>query len=349
MATADTQPRTNRRRDTRKLFIWLDQVKGDPELSPVAFLVAYEIGQHFNSRHGGAAWPSSLTIASDIRMSQRSVLRAAKLLEQRGHLKIDPGKPGRGHSNRYFMVLQKGPPAHLNAALKPAPAPVFRTSRKPASEALKPAPAPKNYLEPPMGTLSAFPIEERERSLSLAHPPGAPAPVGGAPEKQEVIVDRFAELWTIWSSARSWPDSDDDEAAARRAFALACSDDDIAGNIIAAARAWIAAVEPRFLAKLSKWLTGRGWEKQPPARRQRRGGKPALAEMMLRWGQSWARSSRSRRSTFSGRSTSLPKMPTTSSRATPTYKICSAPSGNRRPHSKTARWSARSSTASERC
>jgi hypothetical protein len=57
-------PATKTANRTRRLFVWLDQVKADPELSPVAFMVAYEIGQHFDHRHGGTAWPSSLTPAS---------------------------------------------------------------------------------------------------------------------------------------------------------------------------------------------------------------------------------------------------------------------------------------------
>lgn len=113
MATANIQTRTNRRRETRKLFVWLDQVRSDPELSPSAFKVAYEIGQHFNSRHGGAAWPSSLTVATNIGVGKATVIRVVQQLRQRGHLEIDPGKAGRGHSNQYFMVVRKGAAALL--------------------------------------------------------------------------------------------------------------------------------------------------------------------------------------------------------------------------------------------
>jgi hypothetical protein len=290
MTTTDTQ-RTNRRRDTRKLFVWLNQVRADPVLSPVAFLVAYEIGQHFNARHGGAAWPSSLTIASNIRMSERSVIRAAKLLAQRGHLKIDPGKAGRGHSNQYFMVLQKGAAAHLKQAGKPAPAQVSKASRKPASVALKPAPAQENYLEPSMGPPSAVPIDGGESgSRALTVIPASALAVGGALEQERALIeDRFPGLWALWSSARSWPDSDVDEATARRCFDLACRDAD-PDDIIAAARAWVSAVEPRYVSTLSKWLLACGWLKRPPARRQRDGGKVSLSALALEIGSQWGRS-----------------------------------------------------------
>jgi hypothetical protein len=279
--TTNTQPRINRRRDARKLFVWLNQVRGDPELSPVAFMVAFEIGQHFNSRHGGAAWPSSLTIASNIRMSERSVIRAAKLLAQRGHLKIDPGKAGRGHSNQYFIVLQKGAAAHLKPAPKPAPAQVFRSSRKPASVALKPAPAQENYLEPSMGTLPAFPIGERERSLAFACPAGAPAPIVGAPEEGKEAVDRFSELLAIWKR----PHGDEDEAAAWTAFVVICREDpEIADEIIASARRWVTAKaqEPEFLKPLEKWLARGAWKNLPPSPKPKRnGGKVALSPIGL--------------------------------------------------------------------
>jgi DNA-binding transcriptional MocR family regulator len=118
MATTSRKTRINRRRDTRKLFVWLDQVRSDPELSSSAFKVAYEIGQHFNSGHGGAAWPSSLTIATNIGVGKATVIRMVQQLRERGHLKIDPGKAGRGHSNQYFMVVRKGSAAHPKPAAK---------------------------------------------------------------------------------------------------------------------------------------------------------------------------------------------------------------------------------------
>jgi hypothetical protein len=282
---------TNRRRDARKLFVWLDQVRGDPELSPSAFKVAYEIGQHFNARHGGAAWPSSLTIATNVGLGKTTVIRVVQQLRERGHLKIDPGKAGRGFSNQYFMVVRKGAAAYPKPAAKTCASAGSqdadkRSTSEPFAEPIKgPFSTPKgppvdlNYLEPPMGPPSAVPKEERESELALADIPGAPAPVGGALEEgKEVAVDRFPDLWALWSSRRSWPD--DDEATARRSFVLECREAQ-PSDIMAAAQAWVSAVEPRYLPKLSKWLLGRGFLKLPPARRQRHGGNPALAERLL--------------------------------------------------------------------
>jgi hypothetical protein len=287
MATTDTTPRTNRRRDTRKLFVWLNQVKADAELSPVAFLVAYEIGQHFNARHGGAAWPSSLSIATNIRMSERSVIRAAKLLAQRGHLKIDPGKAGRGHSNQYFMVLQKGAAAHLKPVAKPAPAQVSKASRKPASVALKPAPAQENYLEPSMGPPSAVPIDGRENgSRALTVIPAVALAGGGAPEGKEVAVDRFADLWALWSSARLI-NKDQHKAEAWRVFAIVCRDEAPHDEIMSRARRYLAgkADDRQRIYQLADWLSNDNWRKPPPSPQpQRNGGKVSLSSLALEIG-----------------------------------------------------------------
>jgi Helix-turn-helix domain len=272
---ATTQPRTNRRRDTRKLFDWLNQVKADREVTPSAFLVAFEIGQGFNAEYGGAAWPSSLTIAKAVGLSEPSIIRIVRQLAQRGHLKIDPGKQGAGHSNRYFMVL------------KTSTSEGFRTAQKTSIRVKKTSTGgydlSKNHLQ---GDAKASPQGEREngsRALTVI-PVSAPAPVGGALEGKEG-VDRFSDLWALWSSARSWPDNGWDELAARQSFVITCreADPDV---VIAAARAWVGVVEGRYLSTLAKWLLGRGWLKRPPARRQRN-GKDALARELSEFSSQW--------------------------------------------------------------
>ncbi|MET4016055.1 helix-turn-helix domain-containing protein [Bradyrhizobium sp. S3.2.12] len=299
MASTDSKTRTNRRRETRNLFVWLDQIRGDPDLSPVAFKVAYEIGQHFNARHGGAAWPSSLTIAANVGVGKATVIRAVRQLRERGYLNIDPGKAGRGHSNQYFMGMPKGASPHLKPAArtragagsrnakKRSISEPFREPIKGPFETQKGPPVDLNYLEPPMGPPSAVPKGERERSRSLACIPGAPAPVGGAREEgkeavDRLVVDRFAELLAIWR--RPWGE---DDAAAHRALAVACREAD-PDDIIAAARAWVSAVEPRFLKPLATWLTNGLWQNQPPQRKPtRNGGKVSLSALALEIGNQY--------------------------------------------------------------
>ncbi len=99
--------RTKRSRDDRRKFLWLDQVKADKKLPRSAFVVAFELMDGFNAEFGGAAWKSIETLAKETRLSEPSIVRITRQLAQHGHLRIEPGKAGRGgrgHSNRYFMV-----------------------------------------------------------------------------------------------------------------------------------------------------------------------------------------------------------------------------------------------------
>jgi hypothetical protein len=77
----------------------------------------------------------------------------------------------------------------------------------------------------------------------------------------------------------------DDDAAACRSFASSYRNGTDPGDIIDGARAWVAAADaPRFLPALVKWLDGRGWQNDPPKRRQRQrrnGGKVSLVEIAL--------------------------------------------------------------------
>jgi hypothetical protein len=288
---------------TCKHFQWLNQIKADRELLPSAFIIAFEIGQHFNRKRGGAAWPSYLTIANAVGLDEATVVRLVRRLHQRGHIKIEPGKRGRGHPNRYFMVVQKPARAQVSQKIKPA------------SEPLKPAPTQENLLEPLMGNAKAFPHKvERDRANAHAPLDVAGALKGAAPSFEEedaskkenpcntendarfsekggeknvvttfsrspetsadasnVVVlgaDTFAELAEIW--ARPWAD---DEAVDRMAFAKALREGADPAEIVEAAKCWAAAADaPRYLQPLAKWLNGRGWEKAPPTRRRRHHG-----------------------------------------------------------------------------
>lgn len=124
---------------TRDVFAWLDQVMADPGLPPSAKTVAYAIGQHIN-RQSGEAFPSTDRIAACIAMSQATVIEMVRRLEAAGHLGVDPGSPGRGHSNRYRMI-RKPQFAEVSGSSKPQPAKVSAKLRKPQPAELKPQPA----------------------------------------------------------------------------------------------------------------------------------------------------------------------------------------------------------------
>jgi len=261
---------------TRRVFAWLAEIKTDRRMRPATFLVAYEIGQHFNAKYGGEAWPGYQTIADATGVSKRTVIRMVRLLVAGGYLKVERGSAGRGQSNRYWMTAPKGAPAHL-----------FGAREKGASEARKGAPGHLNYLEPSSGAPKGAPNRERESALRASDPPmGARAVEGGAPNEEgkqnatrhlPMKVDRFAELRAAWP--RPWIDNDEEEA--RSAFARACEEGAEPDEIIAGARTWGAAVDARYLPKLTAWLIGRGWTKPPPPKRARRGERqPSLVETM---------------------------------------------------------------------
>jgi hypothetical protein len=132
---------------TIELFAWLNRIKADADLPPSAFKVAFEIGQYFN-RTTGEAWPSTETIGRGIAMSQATVINMAGRLAAAGHLHIEPGRPGRGHSNRYRM-LEKPTKFHVT---KPQRAEVSKTGKTSGSatenlrtEQIKPQPADMNH------------------------------------------------------------------------------------------------------------------------------------------------------------------------------------------------------------
>jgi hypothetical protein len=131
-----------RTQHTRDLFAWLNQVKADGDLPPSAFKVAFEIGQHVN-RKSGEAFPSSDRIAARISMSQATVIAMVRQLQTNGHLSVDPGRAGRGHSNHYRMILKPQQPEVLEApkidTAKPQPA-------EPQPAKIKPQPADMNHF-----------------------------------------------------------------------------------------------------------------------------------------------------------------------------------------------------------
>lgn len=95
---------------TRDKFVWLDQVNADPEVTPLAFRVAYVIASHLN-RKTGSAWPSIATIAARVHKSPRSTQDTVTNLIKRGHLRHRRG--GDGAPSTYWPVLSdQKKPAH---------------------------------------------------------------------------------------------------------------------------------------------------------------------------------------------------------------------------------------------
>jgi hypothetical protein len=99
---------------TRRQFQWLDQIAADPAVTAAGFLLAYRIAKHIN-RETGDAWPSQPLLATEMRLTVRSVRELSDQLEAAGHLNVIASR-GRGHSCRYRLILKAGP-------VQPAPEP----------------------------------------------------------------------------------------------------------------------------------------------------------------------------------------------------------------------------------
>jgi hypothetical protein len=112
---------------TRDRFRWLDQVAADPELPASAFKVCYAIATALKRNSGTTTlvsstdtsdnvrevWLGVREIANKIAMSFGTVAAMVRRLEQRGHLQMDHGKPGRGHSHHYRLVTKDQPAEQL--------------------------------------------------------------------------------------------------------------------------------------------------------------------------------------------------------------------------------------------
>jgi hypothetical protein len=243
---------------TRQAILWTDQVNEDYDLPLGGIKIATYLRRCFNEDHGGVAWPSAKTIGDHIGLSERTVIRVLRKLEERGHLRIDWGKQGRGHSSQYWMILKPAP----TRVLKPAK-PARTAARKPASEVDKTGTAaPENHSKSHSSEAPMEPRREREsRVLAHAdHPQRAAAPNGGRANATSSLgwpeQERKEACWRELSAMWKRPHLDVEEVAPE--------------DIVAAARPWAEAYEPRFRKPLSIWLERRGWHHPPPERLPRR-------------------------------------------------------------------------------
>jgi hypothetical protein len=89
---------------TAKVFRWLHQVNADCALPPNAVKVAVALIPDFNEDEGGMAWPGLQRLAARACLGKTTIIEIVRRLAACGHLRIESGKPGKGHSNRYWMV-----------------------------------------------------------------------------------------------------------------------------------------------------------------------------------------------------------------------------------------------------
>ncbi|MBM3652094.1 MAG: helix-turn-helix domain-containing protein [Alphaproteobacteria bacterium] len=94
----------------REKFRWLDQLRADPELTPLAFLLAYVLADLVNAQRG-YAWPSIARLASECRVTERGVQKIIRRLVECGHLSVELGQ-GRRETNHYRWIIKDPESAH---------------------------------------------------------------------------------------------------------------------------------------------------------------------------------------------------------------------------------------------
>jgi hypothetical protein len=254
---------------TAATFAFLHQVNANDKLLASDLKVALALTTFFNEKDGGRAFPGYETLGTEAGVSETTVIRAVRRMEQHGHLRVVWGQPGRGHPNQYWMVVKPAPVKVLDGR-KPS----SEAAGKPSSVSRKPSPVKENLLKNQEGLLQRPSIGEREdRVRDLPRDRGG-APAGAA--RSTEARDAFQALCAIWRRGHAKDDLRETIAAAWRAFQDAIARGATPAQILDAARLHVAAADkPRFLPALDTWLITRGYEKPPPQQgnKQRRGGR----------------------------------------------------------------------------
>jgi hypothetical protein len=89
---------------TREKFVWLNQVRADADLTPLAFMLAYVLSDLVNEREG-CAWPGIAHLAAECHVTEKGVKKVIRSLVERDHLCVEVGV-GRGRTNRYRWIIQ---------------------------------------------------------------------------------------------------------------------------------------------------------------------------------------------------------------------------------------------------
>jgi hypothetical protein len=239
---------------------WIREVLAAESLSNAAARVAVRIALHLNVKKG-QCYPSVPTLAKGTGLCERYVYMVLVDLERSGWLTVTHSQ---GRSNSFQLKT---------------PEPLNPSAGVSTSEPLKPSAGlstPESQFRGPLNP--SAPKKRRNSERVGGAQPRAPLTRGGAGGKDLVSVGGFEDLRAAWP--RPWAD---DDAADRSAFEAARRHASVE-DIIAGAAPWAAAMEPRYLPTLAKWLGAKGWEKPPPERpksKQRGNGKVDMAKLML--------------------------------------------------------------------
>jgi hypothetical protein len=149
---------------------WLKQIVLDKVLRAGALRLCIAISTHMNRKHGGWAWPGFATLARETGMCRRWISDLIRLLEERGHLKVNRSRVAYGKNgvNHYKPILKSlttpselatSPPSEaatsLPSELATSPEPLNEPLREPLNK-----PKRENFRENGFHPIGR-PIQER--------------------------------------------------------------------------------------------------------------------------------------------------------------------------------------------
>jgi hypothetical protein len=285
---------------------WIDDLHRRPEITLCQKLVGTRLALHQNLTTG-ACFPSVTTLSDETGIPERSIYRAIGGLKRHGRIKVKSG--GRGRANSYILapptpdkasgvtpdissadimsgkqeeaskdLFQRSSEvgresASFGSFLSPerTHAPEGASAQVEASASALPAEPPEEenlQAEPPHPTATPDPAEPPENLARVGQAEPSESLSAEASREQERIQSVWRELRALWQ--RPWLETPQEVGVAFGLLVKAMRDGIDAETIVDSAQTWVAAVEPRFLSPLGKWLAARGWESVPPTKKKRR-------------------------------------------------------------------------------
>lgn len=215
-----------------QIFAFIRGITIDHRLLAVDIRVGTFLADHFNRLEQGRAFPMIKTIRRAVGVSDHSVIRSIRRLNDTGHLMVVFGKPGRGHPNHYFMTPEDVASPRVRELRQPRhrrpenPPPVQPFESRAPIENPPPVPRkpPTHAVEPLKRT-----TKERKGSKRASHARGAvPDFVSGKSVSKKAVTtsseeernkikidDGFARFWSVYPRKIS---EDDARAAFGRAI-----------------------------------------------------------------------------------------------------------------------------------
>lgn len=256
----------------REKFLWLDQVRRDPELTPLAFMLAYVLADLVNEREG-CAWPGITHLAAECRVTGKGVKKVIRSLVERGHLCVEVGV-GRGRTNRYRWIIKLEAARYVGSASKARDdrgvplssrrdAPQVPISGQKGATAVPPFDAEKGNCGSEKGELAfqkrGTPVPPTLFNESIYDPPERSSPRQHA----QISSIGFDEFWRIYPKKV-------DRGEALRAFVKA-SENAPFEDIVRGAMRYAderTGQDPRFTKHPATWLSRACWTDPTLAQRQ---------------------------------------------------------------------------------